>query len=117
MFWIIIAGALPIFVVIYWKYVPSIHGHLDSFAHISPSKVPYPADIWPDHHYVDLPNGVCHYYYLGPKSGKRVVVVHGINITCIGMSRLLKSLAESGHRVLAYGTHYIVVLSVIRFIW
>jgi pimeloyl-ACP methyl ester carboxylesterase len=85
-------------VVGYNKLIPSDTEPLGS---LPPNNL-YKPDFWPEHGYADLPNGKTHYYLLGPKTGPRIVFVHGILTPPVALHSFLNALAQKGFRVLCY---------------
>ncbi|KAJ7186138.1 Alpha/Beta hydrolase protein [Mycena filopes] len=62
----------------------------------------YPEDWLEEGGYVDLPMGRTRYWLRGPKSGKKIVLVHGLSIPAIVWAPLVPPLADAGYRVLVY---------------
>jgi len=51
---------------------------------------------------LQTPYGRLRFYELGPKDGKKVLLIHGISTPCPVWQRLVPQLVNSGHRVLCY---------------
>ncbi|KAJ3261759.1 hypothetical protein HK103_004710 [Boothiomyces macroporosus] len=62
-------------------------------------------DYWPEHGYIDLPQGKTHYYLIGPKDGIKVVFVHGLGTPPPALSGFLDQLAEKGFRILTFESY------------
>ncbi len=52
--------------------------------------------------FVSLSDGVTHYQWAGPKSGPRIILVHGFSSPCFVWDKAFESLAQAGYRVLRY---------------
>jgi pimeloyl-ACP methyl ester carboxylesterase len=52
--------------------------------------------------FIDLPDGVTHYEWIGPKNGKIVVLIHGTTMASYVWDGIADALAASGFRVLRY---------------
>ncbi|KAJ7701728.1 Alpha/Beta hydrolase protein [Mycena metata] len=62
----------------------------------------YPEDWLEEGGYVDLPMGRTRYWLRGPKSGKKIVLIHGLSIPALVWAPLVPQLVDAGHRVLLY---------------
>ncbi|KAI0669949.1 alpha/beta-hydrolase [Trametes maxima] len=62
----------------------------------------YPADLFPNGDYANLPHGRVRYWILGPAEGTKVVLIHGISTPGITWKEIAPYLAEHGFRVLVY---------------
>jgi len=79
-----------------------VHGSLSSLPDTSKSMEIYPEDIYPGGEYAELPYGKVRYWILGPESGKKVVMIHGLSIPSIIWADIAPALASNGYRVLLY---------------
>ncbi|KAF8209214.1 Alpha/Beta hydrolase protein [Mycena galopus ATCC 62051] len=68
----------------------------------SRARVIYPEDFMEGGAYVQLPMGRVRYWLIGPPSGKKIVLIHGIRIPALAFTRIAPILAEAGYRVLLY---------------
>ncbi|KAJ7806889.1 Alpha/Beta hydrolase protein [Mycena olivaceomarginata] len=68
----------------------------------SRARVLYSEDFMEGGVYVQLPMGRVRYWLIGPTSGKKIVLVHGISIPSFAFARLAPILAAAGYRVLIY---------------
>lgn len=64
---------------------------------------PYPPDAFPGARTVETPYGAIQVYEWGPKSGERVLLVHGITTPCVALAGIAHNLAEDGNRVMLFG--------------
>ncbi|KAJ7614489.1 Alpha/Beta hydrolase protein, partial [Roridomyces roridus] len=55
-----------------------------------------------DGHYVDLPMGRTRYWLVGPESGSKVVLIHGLSVPAFVWEPLIPQLRAAGNRVLVY---------------
>ncbi|KAI0651800.1 alpha/beta-hydrolase [Trametes meyenii] len=62
----------------------------------------YPADLFPNGDYANLPYGRVRYWTLGPEEGTKVVLIHGISTPSITWREVAPYLAKHGFRVLVY---------------
>lgn len=62
----------------------------------------YPIDFYPHPQIVRLPLGTTTYWLLGPESGPKVALVHGISTPSLIWKHLAPWLADHGFRVLVY---------------
>ncbi|KAJ7021869.1 Alpha/Beta hydrolase protein [Mycena alexandri] len=62
----------------------------------------YPENWLEEGGYVDLPMGRTRYWLRGPKSGKKIVLIHGLSIPALVWAPLVPQLVDAGHRVLLY---------------
>ncbi|KAI8897338.1 Alpha/Beta hydrolase protein [Globomyces pollinis-pini] len=99
---IALTGSLLTMFGLYKYYLPSDTGNLGSLKDTKSTIVTFKEDHWPEHGYVDLPYGKTHYYFIGPKNGKRLVFVHGISTPAPCLPRLFDILASKGYRILCY---------------
>ncbi|KAJ7208800.1 alpha/beta-hydrolase [Mycena rebaudengoi] len=53
-------------------------------------------------HYVDFPIGRTRYWLVGPESGKRIVLIHGLSVPALVFAPLVPQLVAAGYRVLLY---------------
>ncbi|KAF7290692.1 Hydrolase-4 domain-containing protein [Mycena indigotica] len=65
-------------------------------------RVLYPEDWTSGGGYATLPMGRVRYWIVGPKEGKKVVLVHGLNTPAIVFSRIVPILVAGGFHVLVY---------------
>jgi len=65
-------------------------------------RVIYSEDFMEGGAYVQLPMGRVRYWLIGPTSGKKVVLIHGISIPALAFTRVAPILAAAGYRVLLY---------------
>ncbi|KAJ7238124.1 Alpha/Beta hydrolase protein [Mycena haematopus] len=68
----------------------------------SRARVIYPEDFMEGGAYVQLPMGRVRYWLIGPQSGKKIVLIHGIRIPALAFARIAPILAAAGYRVLLY---------------
>ncbi|KAJ3306571.1 hypothetical protein HDV03_004700 [Kappamyces sp. JEL0829] len=107
------ASFLVALLAVWWSaLVPSVNGPLGSLQDVVWTKelqtlykselVPFRADTWPEHGWVDLPFGLTHYYVFGPEDGQKLVFVHGMTSPAPTLKAFLDCLAAKGYRILAY---------------
>ncbi|KAF9235559.1 Alpha/Beta hydrolase protein [Melanogaster broomeanus] len=99
----------PLFLTVYliagFPYPPSppvIHTSLSSLPRSCSSWSVYPDDYYDGGAYVTLPHGRTRYWLIGPKNGRRVVLIHGLSIPAIVWKEVAPVLASHGYRVLLY---------------
>jgi pimeloyl-ACP methyl ester carboxylesterase len=63
---------------------------------------PYPWNIYEGGATLQTPYGNIRLYELGPKEGKKVLLIHGISQPCPLWRLLIPKLIESGHHILCY---------------
>ncbi|KAJ7164517.1 hypothetical protein C8R46DRAFT_1193121, partial [Mycena filopes] len=68
----------------------------------SRARVVYSEDWVEGGAYADFPLGRVRYWLVGPLSGKKVVLIHGLSIPALVFARLVPLLAGAGYRVLLY---------------
>ncbi|KAJ7904194.1 Alpha/Beta hydrolase protein [Mycena leptocephala] len=68
----------------------------------SPARAVYSEDFMEGGAYAQLPMGRVRYWLVGPTSGKKIVLIHGISIPALAFARLAPILAAAGYRVLLY---------------
>jgi len=66
--------------------------------------LPYPPDALRGARDVGSPYGSIRVYEWGPEDGRKVLFVHGISTPCIALANLAEALAQSGCRVMLFGT-------------
>ena len=86
---------------IYYLKVPKDHTELGNLSS-SITKGPFVQDFWPEHGFVDLAYGKTHYYFIGPKNGRKLIFVHGISSPPPTIASFLEKLASKGYRILCY---------------
>lgn len=64
---------------------------------------PYPPDALEGARDVQTPYGSIRVYELGPKDGKRVLLIHGISTPSVALSDLAHKLVRKGCRVMLFG--------------
>ncbi|KAK0491615.1 Alpha/Beta hydrolase protein [Armillaria novae-zelandiae] len=79
--------------------IPTI---LPSLATVPQASAVYPEDFYTGGSYVELPYGRTRYWLLGPETGRKVVLIHGLSIPSIVWKDMAPQLAERGYRVLLY---------------
>lgn len=79
-----------------------VHDSLSSLPPTAKSWEIYPEDIYPGGAYVELPYGKVRYWLLGPETGRKVVMIHGLSIPSIIWKDIAPALASKGYRVLLY---------------
>jgi len=52
--------------------------------------------------YVQLPMGKVRYWLVGPKSGKKITLIHGLTIPALAYAKLVPMLVQYGYHVLLY---------------
>ncbi|KAF8998866.1 Alpha/Beta hydrolase protein [Cyathus striatus] len=62
----------------------------------------YPEDFYDGGGYVTFPWGRVRYWVMGPESGEKIVLIHGLSIPAIIWKYVAPSLAKKGYRVLVY---------------
>jgi len=62
----------------------------------------YPEEYYPGGAYVSLPFGNVRYWLLGPETGKKIVLIHGLSIPSLIWKDVAPALALRGYRVLLY---------------
>ncbi|KAJ7099876.1 Alpha/Beta hydrolase protein [Mycena crocata] len=68
----------------------------------SRARVVYSEDWIEGGAYAELPKGRVRYWVVGPDSGKKIALIHGLNIPALVYGRLVPILVEAGYRVLLY---------------
>ncbi|EPQ26350.1 uncharacterized protein PFL1_05998 [Pseudozyma flocculosa PF-1] len=63
---------------------------------------PYPTDLYPGAKDLETPLGRIRYYDIGPRDGKKLLLVHGISTPTPCWSKLIPKLVEQGYRVLCF---------------
>ncbi|KAJ3277031.1 hypothetical protein HDV01_000083 [Terramyces sp. JEL0728] len=89
----------------YRYFVPTDNQFMGSLKQSKRKLVHFNEDYWPEHGYIDLPQGKTHYYLLGPKDGIKIVFVHGLGTPPPALSGFLNQLAEKGFRILAFESY------------
>ncbi|KAF7342310.1 Hydrolase-4 domain-containing protein [Mycena venus] len=85
------------------KQIPGpVEPGLGSLPMNSRARAVYSEDFVEGGAYVQLPLGRVRYWLIGPRSGKKVVLIHGITIPAIAFARIGPLLAAAGYRVLLY---------------
>ncbi|KAJ3293490.1 hypothetical protein HDU79_000282 [Rhizoclosmatium sp. JEL0117] len=103
---VVAASGVLTFFLAYLVVVPNDTDSLGSLSSVTDStgcamlEQFYPQDD--DHHRVKLSQGKTHYFFKGPVDGKRIVFIHGINVTAYVFPQTLQALVDQGFRVLAY---------------
>ncbi|KAJ7103970.1 Alpha/Beta hydrolase protein [Mycena belliarum] len=83
--------------------LPTFPG-LDSLSPDSRAREIYPID-WAGNgsgHWADLPLGRTRYWLVGPESGKKIVLIHGLSVPALVWAPLVPQLTAAGYRVLLY---------------
>ncbi|KAF9044239.1 Alpha/Beta hydrolase protein [Panaeolus papilionaceus] len=62
----------------------------------------YPEDFYSGGAYAEFPSGRVRYWLLGPETGKKIVLIHGLSIPAIVWKDVAPALASNGYRVLLY---------------
>ncbi|KAJ3099649.1 hypothetical protein HDU97_002907 [Phlyctochytrium planicorne] len=87
----------------YWKVVPDDTKELGSLRDVDPEiRKDYPEDFWETHAYANLSQGKTHYSLLGPDTGPKLVLVHGIVSGFGAVPKFVDNLVSKGYRVLVY---------------
>ncbi|KAJ6562249.1 Alpha/Beta hydrolase protein [Mycena capillaripes] len=68
----------------------------------SRARVVYSEDFMEGGAYVQLPMGRVRYWLIGPTSGKKIVLIHGLSVPSLAFARIAPILAAAGYRVLMY---------------
>ncbi|UZJ54035.1 hypothetical protein CBS101457_003355 [Exobasidium rhododendri] len=63
---------------------------------------PYPWNLYEGGATLETPYGKLRLYEMGPKEGKKVLLIHGISQPCPTWRLIVPKLIESGHRILCY---------------
>ncbi|KAJ3210725.1 hypothetical protein HDU67_005054 [Dinochytrium kinnereticum] len=105
--WSIAATSIGLYAIYKWiTAVPSDTKDLGNLSNIKTRKTDPPLsqteDFWPSHHYAHLPTGKTHYHLLGPETGPKLILVHGLTATWPSSPTFVDSLASNGFRVLTY---------------
>ncbi|KAJ2930865.1 hypothetical protein H1R20_g6227, partial [Candolleomyces eurysporus] len=79
-----------------------VHQSLESLPQTSKSWSIYPEDFYPGGAYAELPYGKVRYWLMGPKKGKKIVLIHGLSIPAIIWKDVAPALATNGYRVMVY---------------
>ncbi|KAF8874541.1 Alpha/Beta hydrolase protein [Infundibulicybe gibba] len=82
----------------------NLHASLASLPPTAKTWSIYPENFYPGGAYVSFPHGRMRYWLIGPESGKKIVLVHGLSIPAIIWRDVGPELASRGYRVLLYGT-------------
>ncbi|KAJ3326045.1 hypothetical protein HDV06_002430 [Boothiomyces sp. JEL0866] len=100
------AAVIGILAYLSYRYiVPTDNQFMGSLKQSKKKPVYFNEDYWPEHGYIDLPQGKTHYYLIGPKDGIKVVFVHGLGTPPPALSGFLNQLAENGFRILTYESY------------
>ncbi|KAJ7172848.1 Alpha/Beta hydrolase protein [Mycena crocata] len=68
----------------------------------SRARIVYPEDWIEGGGYANLPTGRIRYWVVGPESGPKLTLIHGISTPALALGRLVPILAAAGYRVLVY---------------
>ncbi|PPR02143.1 hypothetical protein CVT24_011393 [Panaeolus cyanescens] len=79
-----------------------LHPSLASLPKDTRSWTIYPEDFYSGGGYAEFPSGKVRYWLLGPESGKKIVLIHGLSIPAIVWKDVAPALASNGYRVLLY---------------
>ncbi|TFK29036.1 alpha/beta-hydrolase [Coprinopsis marcescibilis] len=79
-----------------------VHSSLASLPKTAMSWSIYPEDLYPGGAYAELPFGRVRYWQLGPESGRKIVLIHGLSIPAIIWKDIAPALASNGYRVMLY---------------
>lgn len=79
-----------------------VHSSLASLPPSSKTWSIYPEDFFPGGAYAELPYGRVRYWQLGPKRGRKVILIHGLSIPSMIWKDVGPALAANGYRVLLY---------------
>ncbi|KAI9363885.1 Alpha/Beta hydrolase protein [Zopfochytrium polystomum] len=109
-----VVAATAALAALYWRLVPPDDldlGGLDAAASKGQGYVPvapaddkaaYPATLFGERLTANLPLGKTHYFMVGPRDGKRVVLVHGITISWAAFPSFVHDLSSKGYLVLGF---------------
>ncbi|KAF8916908.1 Alpha/Beta hydrolase protein [Mucidula mucida] len=62
----------------------------------------YPEDYYPGGAYVDFPYGRVRYWLMGPETGAKIVLIHGLSVPSLIWKDIAPELSARGYRVLLY---------------
>ncbi|KIK00540.1 hypothetical protein K443DRAFT_679111 [Laccaria amethystina LaAM-08-1] len=79
-----------------------LHTSLASLPATSKSWSIYPENYYPGGGYATFPYGRVRYWVMGPETGEKVVLIHGLSIPAIIWKEIAPKLASRGYRVLLY---------------
>ncbi|KAJ7439773.1 Alpha/Beta hydrolase protein [Mycena latifolia] len=90
--------------------LPLVSNHLPSSADPGLASLPlnsrarevYSEDWTPGGEYAQLPMGRVRYWLVGPDSGKKITLIHGLTIPSLAYAALVPILVSAGYRVLLY---------------
>ena len=101
-------ASILIVALLYWFYVPSPYQSLETLRHVNEKRrkrknsIHWEEHFWEESHYVETPQGLTHYYLMGPEKGKKIVFVHGITAGSPCFPHFFELLVQKGYRVLTY---------------
>lgn len=78
---------------------------MESLPEDSPLRKAYPVDIYTNGGYFPSPNGRVRYWVVGPQSGDKVALIHGISVPSIAYQKVAQHLVDKGFQVLLYDLH------------
>ncbi|KAI8839587.1 Alpha/Beta hydrolase protein [Chytridium lagenaria] len=104
--WTIIGASFSLLAIYKWiTSVPSDTGDLGNLSSLPKQEDELPLaqteDFW-QFGYVPCRHGKTHYHLLGPETGPKLVLIHGVTATWAACPTFVDSLASNGFRVLAY---------------
>ncbi|KIY67532.1 alpha/beta-hydrolase [Cylindrobasidium torrendii FP15055 ss-10] len=79
-----------------------VHPSLSSLPKHCKSWDIYPEDFYPGGDYVDFPHGRVRYWTMGPQTGQKIVLIHGLSVPALIWKDIAPTLAARGHHVLLY---------------
>ncbi|KAJ7784958.1 Alpha/Beta hydrolase protein [Mycena maculata] len=81
---------------------PALDPGLGSIPSNSRAREVYSEDWVEGGAYVQLPLGRVRYWLVGPKSGKKITMIHGLSIPALCYAKLVPRLVDAGYQVLLY---------------
>ncbi|KAE9408220.1 alpha/beta-hydrolase [Gymnopus androsaceus JB14] len=79
-----------------------LHASLASLPNGSLARKIYPEDFFEGGGYATFPYGRVRYWLMGPESGKKIVLIHGLSVPAMIWKDVAPELASRGYRVLLY---------------
>ncbi|KAJ3098839.1 hypothetical protein HDU97_003702 [Phlyctochytrium planicorne] len=105
--WTVVAASTTLWAIYKWiTVVPSDSEELGDLSHVNqkPGDPPLAQteDFFPNSAYSQLPHGKTHFHFIGPETGPKLVLIHGLTATWASCPTFISSLASNGFRILAY---------------
>ncbi|KAJ3197706.1 hypothetical protein HDU67_003667, partial [Dinochytrium kinnereticum] len=91
---------------LYNAIVPSRTRMMGDLSDVDPDlRKEYPEDYWTPSLKADLTHGKTHYTLLGPPTGPKLVLIHGLMACWAAMPTFVSSLVSKGYQILLYDTY------------